>query len=71
MCNTIDRFKPALLIEINQPMLAAAGSSPMDILENLRPYGYSARVVDRRGTRMPYEFRPSEKEVFNIIAEAG
>lgn len=70
MSETIGRYRPALLIEINQPMLSAAGSSPMDILEALRPYGYSARIVDRRGCRTQYDFQPCEKEVFNIIAEA-
>jgi len=43
---SLDRFRPALLLEVNPAMLAANGTSAADLLDWLRQRGYVVHGID-------------------------
>jgi FkbM family methyltransferase len=51
--NALERFKPQLVIELNEQMCAVAGYTMSDVLEFLRSMHYSAHRVGRRGGVKP------------------
>lgn len=70
MRRTLERDRPAILMEMNLPMLAAAGVDPETMGDWLLDMGYTARIIGRRGACLPYDFRRHPEPVFNILAEA-
>ena len=70
MRRTVERHRPALLMEMNLPALAAAGVEAAEIGAWLKDLGYEARIVRRRGSPSPYDFRRHPEPVFNILATA-
>jgi FkbM family methyltransferase len=46
---TIARFKPLILVELNAETTAAAGYTPIDILDFLKGFGYRFRIIKRYG----------------------
>ncbi len=68
MQRTLQRHRPAILMEMNLPLLAASGTGPEAVGGLLESAGYRARVVGRTGALSPYDFRHHPGEVFNILA---
>jgi FkbM family methyltransferase len=50
----IARFRPAMLVEINEGHLARSGSKPSDIWDMLTPLGYRARRLGAEGEAAAY-----------------
>lgn len=72
MQSLLARDHPALLLEINVPMLAAAGFAPSDIAAPLEPHGYRFHQIARGARLRPFSFEGSlEEEVTNILAVIG
>jgi len=65
---TLNKYKPSLLIEINSEACLAGGYKPEEIFEILRPLGYRFEKIGLRGKRIPVDQVP--KEFCNILASA-
>ena len=65
---TLNKYKPSLLIEINSEACLAGGYEPEEIFEILRPLGYKFEKIGLRGKRIPVDKVPNE--FCNILASA-
>jgi FkbM family methyltransferase len=63
---TIKRFRPLLLIELNPPVLSMNGSSVERVVEILRAYGYDL-FLSRREQLVPLTSLPSGDNYVNAI----
>lgn len=52
---TLERFRPPLLLEIDRGFLARAGATPEDAWDLLNPMGYQAAHLHPNGTLAPVE----------------
>lgn len=52
---SLERFHPTMLLEINRAFLARAGSAPEEAWAMLRPLGYRAEIVLLDGTVTPVD----------------
>ena len=66
--NTIERFKPQILIELDPPLLRAQGCSEDLVVEILLGYGYQLYVARRRAL-VPFQL-PIESNLTNIFCLA-
>lgn len=63
---SITRFKPAMLIELNPPCLERLGSSGAELLRMVGEFGYAPWVAGPRGLR-PFEGLAAGENYTNII----
>lgn len=49
MMNTLKKFKPVLLVEINKALLENSGTSPSEIYQSLRGIGYEPYEINKHG----------------------
>ncbi len=67
--NTLHRFQPVILIEINRAALANFGAHPEQVLEFLKDLKYLLFLPTMRGTRqLPALSKMKKYEFFNVIA---
>jgi len=65
--NTLERFKPVLLMELNEPMLTRAETSGVALVQRLRELGYSLREFDNDERELSDDDIRSS-EFLNVVA---
>ncbi len=63
---TIERFRPAMLVELDPYMLQLQGSSPPDVASIVHQFGYRLYVANRRSLR-PLLDLPTGTKVLNVF----
>jgi FkbM family methyltransferase len=66
--SVLSHYRPQLIVEFNEPMQAASGSSCSDIVDFLRSFGYRLWRITAGGL-VPYVPQREEDEFFNVFAE--
>lgn len=51
---TLQTFKPMLIVEVQEPTAVTAGYHAQDVLDFLAALGYSAHLIDRKGRVHPF-----------------
>jgi len=51
---TLQTFKPMLIVEVQEPTATTAGYHAQDVLDFLAALGYSAHLIDRKGQVCPF-----------------
>jgi FkbM family methyltransferase len=67
--NTLNKYKPALLIEFNESTFNAAGYTSKDIFDLLKPIGYNFYLIGKRGSINNCDIK-NLPEFCNILARA-
>jgi FkbM family methyltransferase len=67
---TLERFKPHLIIEVQQETARAAGHDAADILRQLMPLGYGFDIIGRHGRLQPVEVA-TLRQFQNVLCTPG